>query len=395
MKCCHPHTAYEAVGVVSPESGKKIIVYSGKDMIKVGDSCSYRDYAVYRKLGDVYDYRYKQIELPCNNCIACRLNKALSWTTRNIHEAQMSKSSCFITLTFGFESTIDNVFRLRQFKDLSRSKKFDEAYKRTVTLVRGDFSRFMKRLRKVVKDVYGVDGLRFYAAGEYGDLNERPHYHCLLYNFDFPDKQYFATQNGCTYYTSEILSRAWGYGFVYISEFNYNTAAYTSRYVTKKINGNLKEQWYQGKEPEYQVCSNRPGIGRSWFEKYASDVYPSDFVVLYGKKKKDGSRKQLKVKPPKYYDNLYDKFSPDDFEEVKMKREAYIKSLPKKDITVKLKELDTLEECLKLRMKRLIRAYENKCIKGYVTSPEILLSKLNEYGIPYTLISESRARKQT
>lgn len=394
MKCCHPHTAYEAVGVRSPETGKKIIVYSGKDMYKVGDPTTYRDYSVYKMKNDVYDYRYKQIELPCNNCIACRLNKALSWTTRNIHEAQMSKSSCFVTLTFGFEATVDNVFRLNQFKNLSRTKKFEQAYLRTKSLVKGDFSNFMKRLRKLVKSEYDIDGLRFYACGEYGDMNERPHYHFLLYNFDFPDKKYIASQNGCKYYTSEILEKAWGYGFVYISELNYNSVAYTSRYVTKKINGRLKQSWYGEKEPEYQVCSNRPGIGKKWFDQYYSDVYPSDFIVLYGKKQKDGSRKQLKVKPPRYYDNLYDKFSPDDFEEVKLVREAYYKSLPKKDEVVRIKELSVQEEALKLRLKRLVRVFEDRTIRGLICDSGLFLKKLNEYGVPYTLLNNA-AKVQT
>lgn len=38
--------------------------------------------------------------------------------------------------------------------------------------------------------------------------------------------------------------------------------------------------------------SLRPGIGFSWLQKYASDVYPHDFVVA------DGSR----FTPPKRYD---------------------------------------------------------------------------------------------
>lgn len=41
--------------------------------------------------------------------------------------------------------------------------------------------------------------------------------------------------------------------------------------------------------------SLKPGIANGWFQKFYTDVYPSDFVVLRGKK----------MKPPKYYDNLF------------------------------------------------------------------------------------------
>ena len=47
-------------------------------------------------------------------------------------------------------------------------------------------------------------------------------------------------------------------------------------------------------EPEYATMSRRPGIGYNWFQKYKTDVYPHDYVVING----------FKVKPPRYYDNL-------------------------------------------------------------------------------------------
>lgn len=323
------------------------------------------------------------------------MDKAKSWALRNYHESQMSSSACFITLTFGDGATIDNVFRLREFKHMSRNKKFSEARRRCHTLVRGDFSRFMKRLREELSAGYWYvddqgnnrffqmkEGLRFYACGEYGEANERPHYHALLYNFDFPGKRYLATEKGNIYWTHPVLERAWGYGFVYISDFTINTSNYVSRYVTKKINGRLKDEWYQGKEPEYQICSNRPGIGRKWFEKYSSDVYPED-SVLYPTR----NGKKVRIRPPKYYDNLYDKFNPEDFAEVKKVRELWISSQEKKigfDIEKTPERLSVKEECLRLRMKKLIRVYERQSFNG--ANLDDILIKCNEYGIPYSIL---------
>lgn len=40
--------------------------------------------------------------------------------------------------------------------------------------------------------------------------------------------------------------------------------------------------------------SLKPGIGAGWFRRFASDVYPGDFVVVRGRK----------MRPPAYYDRL-------------------------------------------------------------------------------------------
>lgn len=40
--------------------------------------------------------------------------------------------------------------------------------------------------------------------------------------------------------------------------------------------------------------SLKPGLAKEWYEKFKKDIYPSDIVVLRGKK----------LRPPKYYDSL-------------------------------------------------------------------------------------------
>jgi hypothetical protein len=42
--------------------------------------------------------------------------------------------------------------------------------------------------------------------------------------------------------------------------------------------------------------SLKPGIAKGWFDRFSSDVYPEDVVVLRGGKRS---------KPPRYYDKLY------------------------------------------------------------------------------------------
>lgn len=169
----------------------------------------------------------------------------------------------------------------------------------------------MKRLRKEVKTK-----IRFFHVGEYGEKNKRPHYHALLFGYNFPDKTLFTKSNGISLYTSEILQKLWPYGFSTIGDVTFESAAYCARYCLKKINGEQAEDHYNyinpetGElikiTPEYATMSrgnNYPetdprhtrGIGYSWFQKYKKDVFPHDYIVV---------RDNLKISPPPYYLNL-------------------------------------------------------------------------------------------
>ena len=55
--------------------------------------------------------------------------------------------------------------------------------------------------------------------------------------------------------------------------------------------------------------SRRPGIGKTWFDKYETDVFPSDYLIHKG----------AKVKIPRYYDN---QIPEETLEQQKIKRKA-------------------------------------------------------------------------
>jgi hypothetical protein len=57
--------------------------------------------------------------------------------------------------------------------------------------------------------------------------------------------------------------------------------------------------------------SLKPGIGSRWLEKWRTDVYPHDYVVVNGHT----------VKPPRFYDRRYKTQFPDEFDQVQFKRE--------------------------------------------------------------------------
>lgn len=215
-----------------------------------------------------------------------------------------------------------------------------------------DFQNFMKRLRKK----YGA-GIRFYHCGEYGENTFRPHYHACLFNFDFPDKILFKTSNDNRLYTSEILSELWPLGHHLIGDVTFESAAYCARYIMKKVNGEPAKDHYVNIDPEtgevfelkpeYTTMSRRPGIGSTWLQKYESDVFPDDFVVLNGKK----------MRSPTYYSRQYEISSPDEFRKNRGARVRNAKKHADDNTPARLKVRETVQ---KARLKMLPRKLEGE-----------------------------------
>jgi len=234
-------------------------------------------------------YRDLPVTVPCGRCIGCKLEKSRQWATRCVNEASLYENNCFITLTYN-DIWID--------KNKSLNKR--------------DFVLFMKRMRKK----YGK-GIRFFHCGEYGELFSRPHHHACIFNHDFKDKLLYKEESGIKLYVSSELMDLWkdpetgvSFGYSTVGEVTFESAAYAARYVVKKLTGK-KASAYNGKLPEYCTMSNRPGIGGKWMDKFKSDVYPSDSVVV---------RDDIICKPPRYYDKIYDRINPEEFKKIKTER---------------------------------------------------------------------------
>lgn len=215
----------------------------------------------------------------------------------------MHPHNCFITLTYNQE----NVPR-------DGSVKVEH------------WQKFAKRLRK------RLGPFRFLHCGEYGETNYRPHYHALLFGQDFHhDRKLWKSTGANETFTSETLEETWGHGFTTVGHLTWQSAAYVSRYVMKKATkphsdesaseyveryGRLDEETgeFWCVKPEYITMSRRPGLAAQWYEKYKSDVYPSDEVVHDGRKHR----------PPKYYDNLLEAENPQRHESIKHKRRGKV-----------------------------------------------------------------------
>ena len=47
------------------------------------------------------------VQVPCGQCIGCRVSKARQWAVRCKHEASLHKENCFVTLTYNPENCPD------------------------------------------------------------------------------------------------------------------------------------------------------------------------------------------------------------------------------------------------------------------------------------------------
>lgn len=232
------------------------------------------------------------VSLPCGQCVGCRLERSRQWAMRCMHEASLYEDNCFLTLTV----------RDSELAEYDCSRCGDGS-----SLCMCRFQKFMKRLRFE----FSGKTIRFFHCGEYGDTTLRPHYHACLFNFDVPDRKFYKMNElGMPLYTSKLLERVWGHGFVIVGDVTFESAAYVARYVMKKITGEKADTHYNGRRPEYVTMSRRPGIGKGWFEKFGRGVYARDSVVVRGRE----------CRPPRFYDGLFEVVDPVRFAKLKAKR---------------------------------------------------------------------------
>lgn len=274
------------------------------------------------------------VELPCGQCIGCRLERSRQWAMRCVHEASLHQDNIFITLTY------DN-------DHLPPNKSLD--YR--------DYQLFMKRLLvHADRHLKRHPGIRFYMCGEYGETFQRPHYHAVMFNYDLPDKRVWKIERDNPLYTSEMLTELWGKGHTSIGSVTFQSAAYVARYIMKKVTGDAADYHYNTidpetgevsaeRKPEFTNMSRRPGIGGKWFDKFQSDVFPDDFVVLNGKK----------VTPPRFYTSRYELLYPEEVAKIKRDRKERAKRRAHDSTPERLK---VREQVLNSRISRLKRTIE-------------------------------------
>ena len=96
------------------------------------------------------------MEYPCGQCRACRVNRARDWAVKIMHETDYYDYSTFMTITYDEENV---------------PYEFSGDDGLVQTLCKRDLQLFIKRLRKWLHP----EKIKYYACGEYGSRTHRPH----------------------------------------------------------------------------------------------------------------------------------------------------------------------------------------------------------------------------
>lgn len=260
--------------------------------------------------------RYQLI--PCKKCWACRLNYSADWATRIMLECEKYEHNYFITLTYDNEHL--PILEQINYKDSEgnrRTLKNDGSF--TPTVSPRDLTRFINTLRKHFERE-GHNGIKYFAAAEYGELNGRPHYHIIIMNCPLPKESFYGLwrdENYKDHYHNKLLEQIWKKGIVDVAFVEWSSAAYVARYGTKLfINGGTEEDYARlGKYKEFVRMSRNPAIGRDYYNNHVRDILETDEIIMKTVKGNVGS-----AKPPKYFDKLNDETYPEYFDQIKENR---------------------------------------------------------------------------
>lgn len=168
--------------------------------------------------------------MACGQCLACRVNRRRIWQTRMELELRFHECASFVTLTYA-----------------------PEHYPSDSSVKKRDLQLFLKRLRFAVEPAK----IRYFAVGEYGEKSGRAHYHAVLYGVPMTDQK--------------LIADSWGLGLVHVGEANTKTMGYIAGYVTKKLT-RKDDPRLAGREPEFGLCSRKPGIGLGFVELAACEL---------------------------------------------------------------------------------------------------------------------------
>lgn len=245
------------------------------------------------------------IKRPCNNCLACRIDKLLLWQSRCQSEYVKTRSS-FVTFTFDDNHLI-----------------YKDTYSLFPTLDKSLVHKYLDNIKHKVKSFSflpdkNIKNYHYFSASEYGDLFRRPHTHCLFFGLDYKDM-------------NKLFVDTWKNGYVKSLPILSGGIRYVVDYMTKQLTGEMAIKEYDLNNIERPFTSNSQGIGLDMFLAHREEIADTSFI-------KFGSRS---VPVPTYYINLMRSFSLNNVSEVLKNRAANFRSLQNRISSDGFKDYDT------------------------------------------------------
>jgi len=179
------------------------------------------------------------MNVPCGRCAACKVAHSREWAVRLLHQLdEYGGKGLFVTLTYSEEN-----------KPINGSLDKDA------------LTKFFKRLRK---NLNRKEELKYFACGEYGEKNDRPHYHAIILNIGIDD--------------IEIVKKSWKLGLVHAGTVTVQSCKYVGNYIQKKQS--LK-YLSMGLYPPFQRQSL--GIGKQFAIRNSEQIYDNLGITVNGK----------------------------------------------------------------------------------------------------------------
>jgi len=201
---------------------------------------------------------FREVPVPCGRCPPCAKRRIDSWVFRLKQHEKVCTSSHFVTLTYSPD-----------FLPISPNG--------WMTLDKGEFPRYMKRLRKLCPGAK----LSYYACGEYGTIGKRPHYHAIIFNVP----------------NDTIFFDAWHLDGVAIGKVHVGTVTGDSiAYCCKYMNSSEFFSFHAGDDriPEFSLMSKGMGLNyvSDAIKRYHNDDLSRNYLTV------DGGHK---IALPRYY----------------------------------------------------------------------------------------------
>lgn len=147
--------------------------------------------------------------VPCSQCLPCRIRKRDFWVTRAILECQSSIGAQFWTLTLDDESLLT----------------FEERPGRKL------YHNFLSSLRMSEKRKGNILPIRSFGCLEHGGISGRPHFHLIIFNQIYTQLEEIPYKEGLP--RPRIHTPHWPHGHVDICPVNTKSLRYVSKYVSK------------------------------------------------------------------------------------------------------------------------------------------------------------------